>query len=258
LTKMRISCIILSMFYSIIASAIVSSISIIGLISAKVKFFQLNTRLFVALSAGALIGDVFIHILPEVIQEKSFVSDDLLFVIVGILAMFVLEAILKWQHCHEEQNSHHHHHLGKMSIAGNLVHNFIDGIVIASSFAISTQLGLITTMAIILHEIPHEFGNYMVLIHSGFTHRKAVIYNLLTALAGLAGTITTGLLLTQIQSIQIPITTFAAGTLLYIAMSDLIPEVHNHHNAKFDWKGFLAILVGIGMLFLLRFFEFGG
>ncbi len=240
----------------------VSLVSLVGVVyfifdEAAVR----KTLLYaVSFSTGALFGDVFIHMLPEMAEEDGF-AEKLLVVLAGIVFSFVVEKVINWRHCHaipglddEHDRDHHHHHshLGAMSIMGDGVHNFIDGVVIASSFLAGIPIGISTTLAVVFHEIPDEVGNFAVLLHSGYGRKKAILFNLLSALAAVAGAV-----FVLLMSGSIPLTgfflPFAAGNLLYIAGSDLIPELHKETNWKASLGQLLALICGMAAMYLLLF-----
>jgi zinc and cadmium transporter len=142
-----------------------------------------------------------------------------------------------------------------MSLVGDGLHNFMDGIAIATAFSVSPAVGVATTMAIVLHEIPHEVGNYATLVHAGFSRGKALALNLLVGLTAVLGAGVALVFIELIESAGSYLSVFAAGSLLYIAMSDLIPEVHSDHEAKFKIWPFLALVAGIMMLYGLTWLE---
>jgi zinc and cadmium transporter len=252
--------------YAIFSIISVSAISLIGIVFFFVPERNLQGWLLniVSLSTGAIFGDVFIHMLPEIQAESGMYSQAMLTVLVGILFSFVVEKFVRWRHCHVlpsehcpgEQDPHdHHQHVGVMSLFGETLHNAIDGIAIAAAFLVSVPVGLSTTLAIVLHEIPHEIGNFAVLLHSGYTKRRALLYNGLSALSAIAGAVLV-LLVSQVSSFSgqlfLP---FAAGNLLYIAGSDLIPELHRQTGLKESLWQLFFMIVGIGCMFLLVLWE---
>ncbi|HLD27606.1 MAG TPA: ZIP family metal transporter, partial [Patescibacteria group bacterium] len=163
-------------FYSIVSVVIVSLVSLAGVVTLAFNLEKLKKILifFVSLSAGALLGDVFLHLLPELVEEAGFGLKVSLLFIAGIFIFFILEKYIHWQHCHEPISASHPHHLGKMNLIGDALHNFIDGLIIAASYLISVPLGVASTLAIVFHEIPQEIGDFGVLLHSGFSKAKAL------------------------------------------------------------------------------------
>lgn len=243
--------------YSLISVIIVSLISLIGVFTLTVKEKSLHKILIlmVAFSVGALIGDTFLHLLPEAVEENGFSPVISTSLFGGVIVFFILEKFLRWRHCHESSCEEHPKHIGQMNLIGDTLHNLIDGIIIGSSFVISVPLGVATSLAVILHEIPQELGDFGVLLHSGFTKRKAIIFNLLSACASIFGAalaVIFGTRFTSFQNIMIP---FTAGGFLYIAMTDLIPELHLETKWQKSALQLLFILLGILIMYSLLLLE---
>jgi zinc and cadmium transporter len=228
---------------------------LVGVFTLTFKSRDLKNILhfFVAFSTGALIGDTFIHLMPEAIEKNSPQVWPLA-LIIGILFFFLLEKILRWRHCHEEA-CENPKHLGPMNMVGDGFHNIIDGILIGASFLVSPTLGLATTVAVVLHEIPQEMGDFGVLLHSGYTVKKALLYNFLSGIMAILGAI---LILIVGQSV-ISITNFmiplAAGGFLYIALSDLVPELHKETKWQTTALQVSAIILGLLIMYGLLFVE---
>jgi zinc and cadmium transporter len=247
------------------ASLLVSLISLIGLFTFGTKVSK-YAKFFVSIATGAILGDVFYHIFPEVLETPE-VNIQLIFslVLAGIMTMFLIESIFRHIHCHEVLDEHDHHHddehkhiknpIGSMNLIGNSLHNFLDGALIAASFLISPVAGWATTFAIVLHEIPTEIGNFMILIHSGYSKTKALWYNFMTAGFGLLGSVAVILLGSQFEFSLPYISAFAGGFLLYIALSDLVPEIHTNHNKKPNYLHFALIIIAIIFMYLLTKME---
>lgn len=243
---------------SLLAVGIVSLISLIGIfsLSIKKKFLKKIIPSLVALSVGSFLGDSFFHILPEAIESKNdFVW---LMVIAGILAFFILEKIIHWHHCHntnecEQTHQHQIKPLGKMNLIGDGFHNFLDGLAIGSSFLISPALGIATTLAVIIHEIPQEISDFGVLIYSGYSTRKAIFFNFLSALFAFLGIAVIFIFGKFSEDISLLILPFIAGSFIYIAMSDIIPELKEKRDIKNSLIQLLFIIIGLlVMLFLKR------
>ena len=243
--------------YSIISVLIVSLISFSGALTLAIKKEKLKNLLiyFVSFSAGALLGDVFIHLLPEVVEAYNHsISLIFIYVLVGILTSFILEKIICWRHCHLPITKNHIHNFAWMNLWGDFFHNFIDGLTIAASYLLNTGAGIATTLAVAFHEIPQEIGDFGVLLHGGFKVKKALFLNFLTALSAFIGTIVSLLLNNKIEHLTLFLVPFAAGNFIYIASSDLIPELHKETEIK---KGLiqtitflLGVLVMYGLLLL--------
>src|SRR3989338_4747764 len=183
----------------------------------------------VSFSAGALFGDVFFHLLPEVVETNGFTLQIALFLLLGILLSFLLEKVINWRHCHIHPKSKDHiHPFAIMNLFGDAVHNFIDGLIIGASYLVSFPIGFATTLAVIFHEIPQEIGDFGILIHGGLSAKKALMLNLLSALTACLGAGIVLLLGSASQDYTIYLLPVTAGGFLYIAGSDLIPELHEH------------------------------
>ena len=213
----------------------------------------------VAFSAGALFGDAFIHLLPEVFEKMENKVLLSLCVLAGILAFFILEKFIRWRHCHVyptgkdgvELSERHIHPLATLNLVGDGVHNFLDGVIIAASYLVSVPLGVATTLAVLCHEIPQEIGDAGVLLHSGLSWQRALFFNFLSALAALLGAVLTLLVGEGMSNISLAITAAAAGGFIYIAGSDLIPELQHNVEPAQSLKQFLALLLGVLVMFLL-------
>jgi len=220
---------------------VVSLISLIGILFFFLKKSTLDkTLLFlVSLSAGSLFGGALLHLLPEAIEKTGFTLTVSLSVLAGIISFFLIEKYVHWHHCHDAQCQGHKHHLVVMNLVGDGVHNFIDGVIIAVSYLASIPLGIATTIAVILHEVPQEISDFGVLLYSGLKKSKALFYNLLSALVAVIGAIIGLMFATEtFISLIIP---FAAGGFIYIAGSDLIPELHKKCGAKDSFWPFLHL-----------------
>lgn len=236
---------------------IVSVISLIGIffLSFSDKFIKKITIFLVSLSAGTLIGGSFFHLIPESIEEAGHGHNgEMVWIalVVGLLAFFVLEKIIHWRHCHIHACDEHPHHLGKMNLIGDCLHNFFDGIIIAGSFLVSVPLGITTTIAVIAHEIPQEIADFGVLIYSGYSKKKAMLLNFLTALTAVLGAVFAIILGSSIDSFSTLIIPFTAGGFIYIATADLIPELKKEVGAKKSLYQFLTIVLGILIMVALK------
>src|SRR3989338_4354942 len=211
---------------------IVSLVSILGiLIFLKQK--TLNKILFylVSFAAGTLLGAAFLDLLPEVIEE-GFGQSIPIFILLGILAFFILEKFLYWHHHHTDHEHEEVHAFTYLNMIGDGLHNFLDGVVIAASFMTDTSLGIVTTIAIIAHEIPQEIADFSILIYGGFSKMKALVYNFLTALTAMMGAVLTYFFSSAIEGSHSYVAAFAIGGFVYIAGTDLIPEIQKEKDAK--------------------------
>jgi zinc and cadmium transporter len=204
---------------------------------------------------GGLFGDAFIHLLPESFRELGMNLSVSLYVILGILIFFVLEKFLRWRHCHIPTSEEHMHPLATINLVGDTVHNLIDGMLVAASYMVSLPIGIATTSAVIMHEIPQEIGEFGVLIHGGLSVRKALAFNFLSALTAMLGAIIAILLGSEVGGFSTSLLPIAAGGFLYIAGSDLIPELHHEVNVSKSLLQFTMILLGVGVMALLVIME---
>ncbi len=239
------------LLWIISATIVVSLISLVGIITLSLKTKLLNKILLilVGFSAGALMGGAFIHLLPESIEESSL-SIVFLFVLIGFSLFFLIERFLKWHHCHKGKCNIHT--LGHMNLIGDGVHNLIDGLIIAAAFIVDIPFGIITTIAIIAHEVPQEIGDFGVLIYGGFSKLKALAYNFLSALVAVIGAVIGYFLSTITNGFTPLLIPFAAGGFIYIAASDLIPELHKEPDLKKSIYSFGFFLIGIIFMYIIK------
>ncbi len=238
---------------SIASVILVSLVSLVGVVTLALREATMKRILMilVSFSAGALLGDAFIHLLPEAADDFGFSYTISSYVLVGIIFFFLVEKGIHWRHCHVISSSDHPHHLAPMNLMGDGVHNFIDGLIIGASYLASVPVGIATTLAVMLHEIPQEVGDFGILIYSGLTKRKAIAYNFLTALTAVIGALVSLFLFSAIDNSLSFLLPFAAGGFIYIASSDLIPELHKTCEARPSIVQVLSFLIGIGMMFSL-------
>ena len=225
---------------------LVSAISLIGAVTLAIrkKMLQAMMSVFIAFASGTMLSAAFMHILPEAFHSVGEAASTL--ALVGILLFFFIEKFIHWHHCGKEEC--HIRPAAYLNLIGDGVHNFTDGVMIAAAYLTNTQIGIVTTAAIALHEIPQELGDFSVLIHSGMKPKKALLYNFISSLTAVAGAIAGYLFLPEVQA-QIPYVLAAgAGGLIYIATADLMPELHKDlHTKKVFWQT-AALLLGILIL----------
>jgi len=208
------------------------------------------TIFLVSLSAGALTGGAFLHLLPEAANEIS--ADNLYLIALGAFVFFFfMEKLLLWRHCHKDNCKIHS--FGYMNLFGDAVHNFIDGLIIAAAFLVNPALGVAATLAIALHEIPQEIGDFGVLLHAGFNRVKSLVINYLIALMVVAGGVAGYFLSFAVEGVIPYLLPFAAGGFIYIAASDLMPEIRKETNLKKSIASFLVFLLGIAIMFAVKF-----
>lgn len=240
------------LIYIITSTFLISLASLVGVFTLSIKEKTLSKFLLflISLSAGALMGGAFLHLLPEA-SEK--INNENLFsiVLLSFVLFFLIEKLLHWRHCHKPNCDVHT--FGYMNLFGDTIHNFIDGLVIASTFLIDVKLGIATSFAIALHEIPQEIGDFGVLLYSGFSRRKALISNFLVAITAVLGGVTGYFLSFQIENMTSYLLPFAAGGFIYIAASDLMPEIRKETSLRKSMLSFGVFLVGILIMFLVKF-----
>jgi zinc and cadmium transporter len=210
----------------------------------------------VSFSVGGLVGDAFIHLLPEAFEKISNKLVASLLVIAGMLIFFVVEKIIRWRHCHTITSDEHLHPVVTLNLIGDGVHNLIDGMVIGASFWVSIPLGIATSLAVIFHEIPQEIGDFGVLVHGGLSVKKALFFNFLSGLAAIGGVIISLLLGPHIKGYMLALLPITAGGFLYIAGSDLIPELHGCDiKVSASLLQFIFIILGVLVMALLVLLE---
>lgn len=243
--------------YTLISVFIVSLISFIGLFTIGMKTEKLRKFLIytISFSAGALFGDAFIHLLPEAVEEKGFTLITSISIITGIGIFFVLEKVVHWQHCHMPITKEHIHPFAIMNLVGDSFHNFLDGLIIGVSYLVSIPVGIATTIAVGLHEIPQEIGDFGVLLHGGFSKSKALLVNFMTALTAVLGAVTALIVSSYVESLETILVPIAVGGFIYIAGSDLIPELHKDVGLKKAILQIITFAIGVGVMVLLLILE---
>jgi zinc and cadmium transporter len=210
----------------------------------------------VSFSAGGLFGDAFIHLIPEATKESGFGTYVSLYILLGIIISFIVEKFLQWRHCHIPTSEEHPHSFAYMNLFGDAVHNFIDGLIIGGSYLVNIPLGVATTLAVVFHEIPQEIGDFGVLVYGGFNKSRALFFNFSTALTAILGAIVALTLGSLIQGSVPFLIPFAAGNFIYIAGSDLIPELRKEEPGLLKSALQLtAFVLGVLILFSLVFLE---
>lgn len=214
----------------------------------------------VSFAVGTLLGAAFLEILPHALEHGAAESVALS-VLIGLLAFFVLEKLVLWRHCHHETcevhgvetgaHDHAHQRAGLMILIGDTFHNFVDGILIAGAFLADMRLGMVTALAIIAHELPQEVGDFLVLLHSGYGKARALVYNLLSSLAMVAGGLLGYAALEGMQQLTPYLLGVAASSMLYVAVADLIPGLHKRPALSATVEQVLLIGVGIGAIALI-------
>ena len=242
----------MSVFLWIIISTLsLSFISIIGIVTLffNEKILRKSILCLVALSAGALLGGAFFHLLPESIEVFGLENNVFLYVVIGFSCFFLLEQFIHWHHCHKLP-SEHKEPFTYLVIIADIIHNFIDGVIIGSSFVFDIKLGIITWIVVMLHEIPQELGDFGILIHGGWKKTKALMFNFISSLSVVFGGVISYFFIKEKDiSFLLP---FAAGSFIYISSSDLIPEIKKHPKLKDGILHFIFFLIGMSFIVLLK------
>lgn len=263
---------------SIVGGVLSVSIAAIVALNAQRKWVPM----LVSYAIGALLGAVFLELLPHAFKVATNVEAMTGTILFGILLFFTLEKLVLWRHCHgdhceahamhdeahcpdnegvanhQHTSTHDHDHgrTGMMIMIGDTFHNFVDGVIIAAAFMVDIQLGLVTALAIIAHEIPQEIGDFLILLHSGYSKTKALLFNLLSSLAMLAGGLL-GYYFLQTVEAWIPyILSLAVASMLYVAVADLIPGLHKRTEIKETIQQVSLIILGVlTVMFFHHLFE---
>ncbi len=243
--------------YALVSVIAVSAISLVGVLTLSFTAAKLKYIVFVlvAFAAGTIVGDVFFHLLPEVVKDGAFTIAASIGIISGIIFLFILEKVIHWRHCHYPASEDHPHPFAVMNLIGDAFHNFLDGVIIATSYMVSIPVGIATTIAVIVHEIPQEMGDIGVLLHGGFSRRAAIGYNVVSAIGAVLGVIITLVFFRFAEGVTDILVPFTIGTFLYIAGSDLIPELHKELAIKRSIAQLFAFVIGVTLMGLLLFME---
>jgi zinc and cadmium transporter len=234
-----------------------------GTLSAALAAFALALRstwipMLVSYAIGALLGAAFLEIIPHAFAKAPGQAG--FAILVGIFVFFVMEKLLLWRHCHTEncevhvphEQAHDHGRTGALIMVGDTVHNFVDGVLIAASFLQSTELGAIAALAIIAHEIPQEVGDFLILLHSGYTRTRALVLNIASSFATLVGGVGGYYLLPLFADWEAGLLGFVAASMIYVAVADLIPGLHRRPELRDTASQALLIALGIGSIAMVR------
>ena len=241
----------IKLIYIFITSFLIALLSFVGIFTLALKDKLLNKILLilVSLSAGALMGGAFIHLIPEAIEESEGMNA-FYFVLIGFILFFIMEKILHWRHCHKGKCEVHTFHY--MNLIGDSVHNFIDGLIISASFVTSISLGITTSIAIAAHEIPQEIGDFGVLIYGGFKKKKAIVLNFVVALTVVLGGVIGYFISKNVEHAVVFLLPFAAGGFIYIAATDLVPEIKKEIDVKKSMATLFVFVCGILIMWLVK------
>lgn len=233
-----------------------------GLLSVCAAAFALVLRaawvpMLVSFAIGTLLGAAFLEVIPHAFEQGE-PHQTALAILGGILGFFLLEKLLLWRHSHEHGEGteplHHHEHsrAGALIVVGDTVHNFVDGVLIAAAFLQSTELGLITAIAIVAHEIPQEVGDFLVMLHSGYSRGKAFALNILSSLGSVAGGVLGYFTLSGYEDWESTLLGIVAASMIYVAVADLIPGLHKRPELRATAQQALLIAAGVAVIALVR------
>ncbi len=234
-------------FFQALGAALVASlVSLVGVVFLGLAQKRQKRWLFglISFSAGALLGGAFLHLLPEALEELESAQAVFRLALGGFVLFFLLERVLLWHHCHED-HCETHRLLGYQNLVGDGLHNFLDGLVLLAAFSVNIEVGLAATLAVVLHEIPQEIGDFAVLLYSGFSRVKAIVFNLISASLAILGVIVGFFLLDRIPHLVGFLLPIAAGGFIYIAAADLIPELHREKSLQKSLSAFGLFLVAL-------------
>ncbi len=282
----------------VLSSLVGGALSVFGAALVALNVSRVRVPMLISYAIGAMLGAVFLEILPEAIKAGNDPRNMTATVLFGILLFFALEKLVIWRHCHGDHcevhaphdenhcpesqaqsalqtdkkfravrakqpsifspkytptHDHDHGRSGMMIMIGDTFHNFVDGVLIASAFMLDIKVGIVTAMAIIAHEIPQEVGDFLILLHSGYSKKQALIFNLVSTLATAIGGMLAYFALQNMQSIVPNILGLAAASLLYVAVADLIPNLHKRTELKATISQLLLIGLGVGSIVLTEY-----
>lgn len=240
--------------WSIAVAALIASVGVVAasalLLFSSQSFCSNMVPRLVSFAVGTLLASAFLGLLPGALAGSD-ASPVLLTTLVGILVFFSLEKLLIWRHCHQP-GCQVHDASGTLILVGDAFHNFVDGVVIASTFLQSMELGISTTVAIVAHEVPQELGDFGILLSSGYGRARAFAYNSLSASATLLGAALAYFAIAQVQQIIPFVLAVSAASFLYIGMADLIPALHRDVHPSTVLEQLLLVLAGVLLIAVIR------
>lgn len=242
--------------YILISVFIVSLVSFVGIFALQLRPKMLDKILFglVSFAAGALLGAAFLDLLPAALAANG--GPVFVYALSGIVVFYMIETFLYWYHCHYGHHHHHHAHqrvhpFAWLNLIGDGVHNFVDGMIIAAAYLANIPLGIATSVAVFLHEIPQELGDFGILVFGGLSRGRALFFNFLSALTAVVGALAVYYFSTTFQNISAVLVPFAAGGFIYIASADLLPELHKERNVNRAITQLFFFLLGIAVIWIM-------
>ncbi len=247
------------LLYVILASSLVGAISLVSIIVIlqKESVLQKNLKSLIGIASGVLLASVFLELLPSVFEENGYNVVDphtfFLTMLLSIMGFYLVERFIHWHHCHGTNcPSESRAHLAVTNLLGDGVHNFIDGLLIGTAFLISPAIGIATTIAIIAHEIPQEITDAGILLYAGMSKVKVVLFNFLFALTSVIGAVIAYIYIERFEPLIPLFVAVATGNFIYLALADLIPELHHEQDAKKVAKHTLWLFIGVGVFWIIN------
>lgn len=240
----------MTLVYIIISTIVISLASLVGIFFISMREEHLHKIIIrlVTFATGVLLGGAILHLIPEAFEAHINAS---LWVLGGIVVFFILEKFFFWRHCHNGICDIHP--FSYLNLAGDGIHNFVDGTIIAASFIVNIKLGFVTSVIALAHELPQEIGDFGILVYGGFTKRKALFYNLLCSMSCILGGIAAYFVSARIQNLTSVLIAFAGGNFLYISLVDLLPELRKVGSLKESIMQLVLLVFGVFLMWLLRF-----
>jgi zinc and cadmium transporter len=251
----------MTLLYIVLATAAGGLLSVAIAASLTVGVLSRLVKGLVSLSAGVLLGTALLHVLPEAFESQAGAHDLFLTLLAGLLFFWLLEKAELYRHVHHhEGDGHgHHHHFdaqqagrgGFSILVGDGIHNFCDGVIIAAAFLADTQLGVVTALAIVAHEIPQEAGDYIVLINAGFSRAKALLYNALSGAAAVLGGVAGYFAVGPFETLFPYLLVVASSSFIYVAVADLLPQLQQRLSWRETASQLGLLLGGLAIVFVL-------
>ncbi|GIX25582.1 MAG: ZIP family metal transporter [Caldimonas sp.] len=251
----------MTLVYIVLATLIGGVLSVVIAASLTVSVLSRVVRHLVSLSAGVLLGTALIHVLPEAFESSAGAHELFLTLLAGLLFFFLLEKaeLYRHGHHHEGDGDHHHHGFdheqagrgGWAVLVGDSIHNFCDGVIIAGAFLVDVRLGVVTSVAIIAHEIPQEVGDYIVLLNAGFSRARALLYNAVSGLAAVLGGVIGYFVVRPWEDVFPYLLVVASSSFIYVAVADLIPQLQRRLSLRETVAQLLWLATGLGLILAL-------
>lgn len=244
----------MTLLFILLSTALISLGAVLGAVTLILNKKRLQSILLslVSLSAGTMMGGAFLHLLPESLEHLE-TEHVFLLCLASFIGFFLIERVLHWHHCHDTE--HEKHMVGQMNLLGDAVHNFLDGLILAAAYLVDVNLGIATTLAVALHEVPQEISDFGVLLHSGFKVKQAMIRNFMVSLTTVAGGVVGYFLAGSVEVVSVYLMPIAAGGFIYIAASDLLPEIKQERRLSLSLLHMAIFIVGVLMMLFLAHTE---